>query len=172
MKEAEAVGISFSFLFILSLGITLLVVYCRYKSKGDNEGFISYINDSLSDAWSTISSASTTHTHTSLQFLEDEESAHSTHPMMNDVKLKSSSSDRMSTSSSNGDRTSGAGIDTSSSSADKSSSGKTASVTRLSSGSRSPASSLPSKSSKSRVQLAGMSTAKRQGYASPSLSDL
>jgi hypothetical protein len=94
------------------------------------------------------------HAHTSLQFLEDEDSAHSSHPMMDDVKLKSSSNDRASASSPSAETPV-----------------PEKKISKVSTVQKSPG-SYPAKASKSRVQLAGMTTAKRQGYAAPSLNDL
>jgi len=150
----EEAGAAVSMLILACTVLVCLVIFFRYRAKGDNEGFVTYITDSVSDSVGSLSGP--TNTHKPLQFLDDDDSQHSTHPMIDEAnnKMKSNSSDRLSGSDGSGNR-------------DKK-------VIKASTGTKSPG-SYPAKASKSRVQLAGMGqagNAKRQNYAVGNLSDL
>lgn len=55
----------------------------RYKSDGENEGFGTYVADELADAWDRMTARKSANAgESALRFMEEDDSQHSSHPMM------------------------------------------------------------------------------------------
>ena len=56
----------------------------RYKADGDDEGFATYVADELAEIWDRMATATTSGSRVEggLQFMEEDDSQHSSHPMM------------------------------------------------------------------------------------------
>jgi hypothetical protein len=74
-------------------GLIVLFMWFRYKSDGENEGFGTYVADELADAWDRMTAKKNSRSgDNALRFMEEDDSQHSTHPMMDTAGSQSEGS--------------------------------------------------------------------------------